>query len=96
MSQSTSYRCRVEVDGQPVALTRKEFDLLVLILGRAGDVVTRPELLDEVWHTSWEGSTRTVDVHVAQVRHKLGRPRLIETVHGVGYRAMVEPCSDES
>jgi DNA-binding response OmpR family regulator len=87
---------RVEVDGQPVALTRKEFDLLVLILGREGDVMTRPELLDLVWHTSWEGSTRTVDVHVAQVRHKLRRPGLIETVHGIGYRARVEPCNDES
>lgn len=87
---------RVEVDGVAVGLTRKEFDLLVLLLGRGGEVVSRPELLEQVWHTSWEGSTRTVDVHVAQVRHKLGRPQLIETVHGVGYRAKVAPCSGES
>lgn len=77
----------VTVDGDEVTLTRKEFDLLALLLRRLGVAVSRPEILELVWNTTWEGSSRTVDVHVAQLRQKLDRPSLIETVHGVGYRA---------
>ncbi len=77
----------VTANGAPIALTRKEFDLLVLLAERNGDAVSRSEILEHVWHTSWAGSSRTVDVHVAQLRAKLGQADAIETVHGVGYRA---------
>jgi DNA-binding response OmpR family regulator len=77
----------VLANGAPVALTRKEFDLLALLAERNGDAVSRAEILEHVWHTSWAGSSRTVDVHVAQLRAKLGQSDAIETVHGVGYRA---------
>jgi DNA-binding response OmpR family regulator len=76
----------VTVNGHPVSLTRKEFDLLALLADRNGEPVTRPEILEHVWHTSWVGSSRTIDVHVAQLRAKLATTDTIETVHGVGYR----------
>ena len=64
----------------------KEFDLLVLLARDAGAVVNRERILREVWHTTWYGSSKTVDVHVAALRRKLGDPALIETVRGVGLR----------
>lgn len=78
----------VEVDGKPVALRPKEFDLLSHLLLNRGVVVTRDALLDDVWGYSYAGGTRTVDVHVAQLRRKLRRPELIRTVRGVGYKAV--------
>jgi DNA-binding response OmpR family regulator len=77
---------RVRVDGTEVALTPKEFDLLACLAEEPGTVVTRQRLLDEVWDPHWYGPTRTLDVHVASVRKKLGEPRWIETVRGVGFR----------
>jgi DNA-binding response OmpR family regulator len=74
------------VAGEPVRLTQKEYDLLVHLLSHAGVVYTREELLDSAWQMDYPGGTRTVDVHVAQLRRKLGRPDVIETVHGVGYK----------
>ncbi|WP_055499938.1 response regulator transcription factor [Streptomyces albus] len=76
----------VSVDGAPVALTRKEFDLLALLAQRPGVVFRREQIISEVWRTSWEGTGRTLEVHVASLRSKLQRPTLIETVRGVGYR----------
>src|SRR2546430_2876917 len=70
----------VAVDGQPVDLTTKEFDLLATLLENPGIVVSRDQLLDRVWGMTYPGGTRTVDVHVAQLRRKLGRPELIRTV----------------
>jgi DNA-binding response OmpR family regulator len=70
-----------------VELTAKEFDLLAYLAAHRGVVLTRQQLLDCVWDMDYPGGTRTVDVHVAQLRRKLGRPQLIETVHGVGYKA---------
>jgi two-component system, OmpR family, response regulator RegX3 len=67
-------------------LTPKEFDLLLALARDPGAVVTRRRLLEEVWNTSWYGSTKTIDVHVAALRRKLGDPGLIETVRGVGFR----------
>jgi two-component system, OmpR family, response regulator RegX3 len=76
--------------GGPVELARKEFDLLELLMREAGSVVTRERLIEEVWDTNWFGSTKTLDVHVAAVRKKLGddpsAPRYLHTVRGVGFR----------
>jgi two-component system alkaline phosphatase synthesis response regulator PhoP len=77
----------VTVAGDPVELTAKEFNLLAYLGEHAGKVVSRETLLDRVWGMSYAGGTRTVDVHVAQLRRKLGRPELIRTVRGAGYKA---------
>lgn len=73
-----------------LSLTAKEFDLLALLLRRAGSVVTRDELAREVWGTRWPGGSKTLDVHVSSLRRKLGddpaAPRYIVTVRGVGLR----------
>ena len=78
----------VVVDGQVVELTTKEFDLLATLLENPGIVVSRDQLLDRVWGMTYPGGTRTVDVHVAQLRRKLGRPELIRTVRGAGYKTV--------
>jgi DNA-binding response OmpR family regulator len=78
----------VTVSGEPVELTGKEFDLLAYLLENAGIVVSRDQLLDRVWGMSYAGGTRTVDVHVAQLRRKLGRPDSIRTFRGSGYKAI--------
>ena len=67
-------------------LTSKEFDLLAALARDAGAVVDRERLLREVWQTTWYGSSKTIDVHVAALRRKLGDPALIETVRGIGLR----------
>jgi DNA-binding response OmpR family regulator len=76
--------------GQPLELTRREFELLRLLLEHAGGVVTREKLMREVWDTGWMGATKTLDVHVSTLRRKLGddpsAPRYIHTVRGVGFR----------
>lgn len=77
----------VIVGGDPVELTGKEFDLLAFLLEHPGIVFSRDQLLDRVWGMTYFGGTRTVDVHVAQVRRKLGRPDLIRTVRRAGYKA---------
>jgi len=74
------------VDGTPVALTRKEFDLLALLAAHAGSVVRREHILDQVWESSWEAPSRTLDTHIAALRSKLGPRVRIETVRRVGYR----------
>ena len=78
----------VTVAGKPVELTSKEFDLLACLIENGGIVCSRDQLLDRVWGMSYPGGTRTVDVHVAQLRRKLGRPDLIRTVRGSGYKAV--------
>ena len=80
----------VTVDGRPVDLTAKEFDLLAFFMSNAGVVVSRDLLLDRVWGQEYPGGTRTVDVHVAQLRRKLGRPDLIRTLRGAGYKAVAQ------
>jgi DNA-binding response OmpR family regulator len=78
----------VSVHGDPVHLTSTEFDLLMHLMSRPGRVYTRDELLSAVWGYAAHGGTRTVDVHVAQVRGKLGdAASIIRTVRGVGYTA---------
>jgi len=80
-------RHRVTVSGEPIDLTATEFDLLAYLMARPGRVVTRDQLLSGVWGYSAAAGTRTVDVHVAQVRAKLGEASPIRTVRGVGYSA---------
>jgi DNA-binding response OmpR family regulator len=84
----------VRFEGKPVALTPKEYELLVFLAAEPGAVRGRDQLIREVWDEHWWGSTKTLDVHVASLRKKL-RPELIETVRSVGYRMVdlstVEP-----
>ncbi len=80
-------RHRVTVSDEPIELTATEFDLLAYLMARPGRVVTRDQLLSAVWGYSAAAGTRTVDVHVAQVRAKLGEASPIRTVRGVGYSA---------
>lgn len=87
-------RHEVARDGRPVALTRKEFGLLAALTHEPGLVVERERLLVEVWGTAWRGAGRTLDVHMASLRGKLGDPPLVATVRGVGYRLDVPAGSD--
>ncbi|WP_052851399.1 response regulator transcription factor [Streptomyces avicenniae] len=80
---------QVSVDGQQIALTRKEFDLLALLAQRPGVVFRREQIISDVWQTNWKGTGRTLEVHIASLRSKLRRPELVETVRGVGYRLAV-------
>jgi DNA-binding response OmpR family regulator len=82
---------RVTIDGEEVALTRKEFDLLALLASDPGATRTREEILEQVWDAHWYGPTKTLDVHVASLRRKLGDPTLVETVRGVGFRLRTPP-----
>ena len=79
-------RHQVTVADEPITLSRKEFQVLALVVGAGGAVCTRERIIAEVWGRSWAGANRTLDVHVATLRTKLGRPALVETVRGVGYR----------
>ena len=74
------------LDGEEVALTPKEFDLLALLADDPGAVCSRQHIIEEVWDPHWYGPTKTLDVHIGSLRRKLGDPRWIETVRGVGYR----------
>ncbi len=78
----------VSVAGEPVELTSREFDLLAALLAHPGVVLSRDRLLELAWGGEFAGGTRTVDVHVAQLRAKLGRPGFIETVRGAGYKVV--------
>jgi DNA-binding response OmpR family regulator len=80
------HRHSVTVAGRPVNLTRKEFQVLALLASSGGAVCPRSRIVAEVWGRSWAGANRTLDVHVATLRTKLGRADLVQTVRGVGYR----------
>jgi two-component system, OmpR family, response regulator RegX3 len=77
---------RASLEGNDLALTPREFDLLALLIGDAGAAVSRDRIFEEVWGTRWYGSSKTIDVHVAALRRKLGDPGWIETVRGIGFR----------
>lgn len=81
---------RVWRGADEVVLSRKEFDLVHALISRAGEIVTRDELMRDVWHTSFWSSSKTIDVHLGWVRRKLGddtrRPTLITTIRGRGLR----------
>ena len=80
--------------GREVVLSRKEFDLVYALAARAGNIVSRDELMRDVWHTSFWTSSKTIDVHLGWVRRKLGddsrRPTLITTIRGQGLRFEVQ------
>lgn len=75
---------------RPLTLRYKEFELLVLLMNNAGQIVTRADIFDKVWGTDWLGDTRTLDVHIRWLREKIeddaSQPKLIQTVRGVGYQ----------
>jgi DNA-binding response OmpR family regulator len=77
---------RVTVDGAAIELTPKEFDLLLFLAAEPGTVFTRQRILESVWDPHWYGPTKTLDVHVASLRRKLGDPDWITTARGVGFR----------
>ncbi|WP_279064032.1 response regulator transcription factor [Dermabacter hominis] len=81
---------RVYVDGEELSLSAKEFDLLAVLMRKAGSVVTRDDLMREVWGAEWWGSTKTLDMHISWLRRKLGddatSPKRITTIRGVGFR----------
>lgn len=76
--------------GQPLTLRHKEFELLALLMSRAGEAVTRAEIFDQVWGTDWLGDTRTLDVHIRWLRERIeddpSQPHYIQTVRNIGYR----------
>lgn len=79
----------VTVDGAPIPLRAKEFELLADLVAHAGEVVRREDLMSRVWDQHWDGPTKTLDMHVSWLRRKLadaGRPGILATVRGVGYR----------
>jgi DNA-binding response OmpR family regulator len=84
---------RVHIDADELALTATEFDLLAFLMRRPGRVFSREQLLSEVWGYSSVAGTRTVDVHIAQLRGKLGPASPIRTVRGVGYSVDARPVS---
>jgi DNA-binding response OmpR family regulator len=79
-------RHTVSVDGRSVTLSRKEFQVLAMLASSGGAVCTRNRIVAEVWGRTWAGANRTLDVHIASLRTKLGHSDLIQTVRGVGYR----------
>ncbi|MBX6385746.1 MAG: response regulator transcription factor [Microbispora sp.] len=87
------------LDGVALDLTPREFDLLHYLAARAGQVVTKRELLTEVWRIPYGGADKTVDVHLSWLRRKLGetaqRPRYLQTVRGVGVRLTAPPSPEE-
>lgn len=80
--------------GRAVTVTRKEFELLAALARAPGTTVDRQRLLLEVWHSDDSGLSRTLDVHIATLRAKLGSPELVHTVRGVGYR-LAAPTADD-
>jgi two-component system, OmpR family, response regulator RegX3 len=83
-------RHEVRVDGEPVELPPKEFELLAYLVENAGRVLTRGRLIDEIWGSDYVGDTKTLDVHIRRVRSRVEKdprePRRVQTVRGVGYR----------
>jgi len=77
---------RVEMDGEEVHLTPREFDILSMLMQDPGAVVSRDDLLRRLWGTTWAVQTKAIDVHVSSLRRKLGDPAWVETVRGVGFR----------
>ncbi len=80
---------RVTMAGEEIPLTPKEFDLLAMLADDPGAVRSREDIMDEVWDPHWYGPTKTLDVHMAALRKKLGNPDWITTIRGVGFRLEV-------
>ena len=77
---------RVMLDGQEVDLAPKEFELLALLASEPGRAIRREDIIEQVWDENWWGPTKTLDVHIAALRRKLGEPGWISTLRGIGYR----------
>jgi DNA-binding response OmpR family regulator len=92
-------RRQARLDGSPLDLTRREFDLLAFLAGRPGEVVSRKELLTQVWRQTY-GDDQTIDVHLSWLRRKLGetaaRPRYLHTLRGVGVKLEAPPDADRA
>lgn len=84
-------RLTVTVAGQAVALSTKELRMLTVIAAERGEVCSRDRLIAEIWGRPWPGAASTLNVHVATLRAKLGRPHLVETIRGIGYRLCGDP-----
>ena len=84
---------RVVMNDEELSLTPKEFDLLALLAEEPGALFTRSTILERVWDPHWYGPTKTLDVHVATLRKKLGDPRWVQTVRGVGFR-LADPAAE--
>jgi DNA-binding response OmpR family regulator len=80
----------VTINGDSIDLTPKEFDLLAYLASDPGAAHTRRNILEEVWDANWYGSAKTLDVHVASLRRKLGHPEWIQAVRGVGFRLVTD------
>ena len=85
----------VHVEDRTVELTPKEFDLLAHLAAEPGAALTRRSILEEVWDTNWYGSSKTLDVHVASLRRKLGHPEWIQAVRGVGFKLVTGPADPD-
>jgi len=81
-------RHEASVDSEPIALTRKEFELVLLLMSTPERPISRERMLAEVWHTTWRGTSRTLDVHIATLRAKIGAAAEIQTIRGVGYQIL--------
>lgn len=79
-------RHSVHIGSEPITLTRKEFQLLAILAAEPEVAVRRDRLFAEVWHTSWQGTSRTLDAHMTALRSKIGAAAEIQTIRGVGYR----------
>lgn len=92
-------RRQVTKHGQPVVLTPKQYDLLALLVRRAGQIVSRQTIMEEVWQTNWMGDTRTLDVHIRMIRQSIeddpSQSRFIRTVRGRGYVFQVPDAEGE-
>lgn len=77
---------QVVVGGREISLTTKEFDVLAVLARRPGTAVSRQQLMDEIWGNAFVAVSRTLDVHLTQLRAKLDRPGLLHTIRGFGYR----------
>ncbi|WP_410641124.1 response regulator transcription factor [Amycolatopsis sp. lyj-346] len=80
---------RVHVDGDELALSPKEYDLLAFLADAPGAALTREQIMEAVWDAHWFGPTKTLDVHIGALRRKLGDAAVVETVRGVGFRLVV-------
>ena len=76
----------VLLDGIEISLTAKEFDLLAYLYAEPGTVFRRNAIIEHVWDTNWNGTTKTLDAHIDSIRKKLGRPDWIQSVRGVGFK----------
>ena len=86
---------QVCIGGQQIALTPKEFDLLALLAQDPGAVCCRQQIMDTVWEANFFGPTKTLDVHVASIRRKLGDPTAIETIRRIGFRLTLRPGQED-